>query len=70
MAQSVDLILKGGTIVNQNGISLGDVAVKGGKVVAIGDVSGFMAAPQQLNLDTTQHIFHYLKAHPSLATHY
>ena len=44
MAQSVDLILKHGTIVNQNGIGVGDVAVKGGKIVAIGDVSGFAAA--------------------------
>jgi dihydroorotase len=44
VAQSVDLILKGGTIVNQNGIGVGDVAVKGGKVVAIGDVSGLTPA--------------------------
>ena len=44
MAQSVDLILKGGTIVNQNGIGVGDVGVKGGKIVAIGDVSGFAAS--------------------------
>ena len=44
MVQSVDLILKGGTIVNQNGVGAGDVAVKGGKVVAIGDVSGLTAA--------------------------
>jgi dihydroorotase len=44
VAQSVDLILKGGTIVNQNGIGAGDVAVKGGKVVGIGNVSGLVAA--------------------------
>ena len=29
-----------------------------------------MAAPQQPHLDAAQHIFRYLKAHPSLATHY
>ena len=44
MAQTVDLILKGGTLVNQNGIGAGDVAVAQGKIVAIGDVSSYAAA--------------------------
>jgi dihydroorotase len=44
VAQSVDLILQGGTIVNQDGIGVGGVAVKGGKIIAIGDISSFKAA--------------------------
>ncbi len=44
MTQLVDLIFKGGTLVNQNGTGLGDVAVKGGKIVAIGGLAGLAAA--------------------------
>ena len=39
-----DLILKGGTIVNHAGIGEGDIAVAGGKIIAIGDVSGIAGA--------------------------
>lgn len=38
MANTYDLILKQGTIVNQNGIGLGDIGVKNGKISAIGDL--------------------------------
>ncbi len=41
---TVDLILKGGTIVNQNGMGEGDIAVKHGKIFAVGDVVGLAAA--------------------------
>ncbi len=44
MAQSVDLILRGGTIVNQDGTGQRDIAVQQGRVVAIGDMSGFIGA--------------------------
>ncbi len=44
MAQNIDLILKGGTVVNQDGTGLRDIAVNGGKIIAIGDMSGFLAA--------------------------
>lgn len=35
-----DLILRGGTVVNQDGTGLADLAVKDGKVARIGDLSG------------------------------
>src|SRR5262245_30753943 len=38
MAGGYDLILKGGTVVNQDGEGVRDVAVAGGKIAAIGDV--------------------------------
>jgi len=44
LAQTVDLILKGGTLVNQNGTGEGDVAVAAGKIVAIGNIAGLDAA--------------------------
>ena len=44
MPTTVDLILKGGTIVNQNGMALGDVAIRGGRIIAVGNVSGHAAA--------------------------
>jgi dihydroorotase len=47
MTRSCDLILTGGTIVNQDGIGLGDVAIANGKIAAIGDVSGFTPARVQ-----------------------
>src|SRR5829696_1543209 len=40
MAESYDLILKGGTVVNHDGEGVRDLAVRGGKIVAIGDVAG------------------------------
>ena len=44
MSRQVDLILKGGTVVNQDGVALRDIAVDKGRIIAIGDVSGFVAA--------------------------
>jgi dihydroorotase len=38
MAGGYDLILKGGTVVNQDGEGVRDLAVSGGKIAAIGDV--------------------------------
>jgi dihydroorotase len=40
----IDLILKGGTIVNHNGEGIADIAVDQGRIVGLGDVSGFRAA--------------------------
>ena len=40
MAASYDLILKGGTVVNHDGEGIRDVAVSGGRIAAIGEVSG------------------------------
>ena len=34
-----DLVIRGGTLFNHNGEGLGDVAVKDGKIAAIGDLS-------------------------------
>ncbi|MGB7259278.1 MAG: dihydroorotase [Pseudolabrys sp.] len=39
MAETYDLILKGGTVVNQDGEGLGDLGVRGGRFAAIGDLS-------------------------------
>ncbi|WP_353642061.1 dihydroorotase [Mesorhizobium sp. WSM2239] len=39
MAETFDLILKGGTVVNQDGIGLRDIGVTGGRIAAIGDLS-------------------------------
>ena len=44
MTHHVDLMLKGGTVVNQDGAILRDVAVKNGRIVAMGDMSGIAAA--------------------------
>ena len=41
MSVHVDLVLKGGTVVNQDGTGLRDVAVKDGCIIAIGNVSNF-----------------------------
>ncbi len=41
---NIDLILKGGTIVNHNGEGIGDIAVHQGLIVGLGDMSGFKAA--------------------------
>jgi dihydroorotase len=38
MATTFDLILKGGTVVNQDGTGLRDIGVTGGRVAAIGDL--------------------------------
>jgi len=39
MAQTFDLVLKGGTIVNQDGEDAGDIGVHAGRIAAIGDLS-------------------------------
>ena len=39
-----DLILKGGTVVNQDGVGRADLAVTGGRVARLGDLSGEAAA--------------------------
>jgi dihydroorotase len=39
MAATFDLILKGGTVVNQDGTGLRDIGVTGGRVAAIGDLA-------------------------------
>src|SRR4026209_2495845 len=44
MAETYDLILKDGTVVNQDGEGVRDLAIRGGKIAAIGDVSGSSAA--------------------------
>ncbi len=40
MPPTAELILKGGTIVNQNGMGPADIAISGGRIIAIGDVAG------------------------------
>ena len=40
MSEQFDLILRGGSVATPNGIESADVAVKGGKIAAIGDLSG------------------------------
>jgi dihydroorotase len=44
MAETYDLILKGGTVVNHDGEGVRDLAVRGGKFAAIGDLSRASAA--------------------------
>ena len=44
MTASGDLILKGGTVVNHDGIGACDVAVAGGRITAIGDLARLPAA--------------------------
>ncbi|MFP6699356.1 MAG: dihydroorotase [Alphaproteobacteria bacterium] len=38
MTETFDLLLRGGTLVTHNGIDLGDVGVRDGRIVAIGDL--------------------------------
>jgi dihydroorotase len=44
MAETYDLILKGGTVVNQDGEGVRDVGVRGGRFAAIGDLARASAA--------------------------
>lgn len=44
MASTCDLILTGGTVVNQDGAGIRDVGVRAGRIVAIGDLSAACAA--------------------------
>ncbi len=43
MAQTCDLLLKGGIVVNHDGEGQRDVAVTGSRIVAIGDLRGWSA---------------------------
>jgi hypothetical protein len=38
MAETCDLILKGGIVVNQDGIGARDIGVRAGRIAAIGDI--------------------------------
>jgi dihydroorotase len=44
MKSGYDLVLKNGTVVNQDGVGVRDVAVRDGRIVAIGDLGGIGAA--------------------------
>jgi dihydroorotase len=44
MAETYDLILKGGSVVNQDGEGVRDLAIRGGRFAAIGDLSRAAAA--------------------------
>jgi dihydroorotase len=44
VAKTFDLVLRGGTLVNQNGIGPGDVGIADGTIVAIGDLGAASAA--------------------------
>lgn len=44
MTASYDLVLKGGTVVNQDGAGIRDVAVTAGRIAAVGSLSGTRAA--------------------------
>jgi dihydroorotase len=44
MKQLVDLILKGGTVVNQDGVGLRDIAIHKGRIAGMGDLASFAAA--------------------------
>jgi dihydroorotase len=38
MAETYDLILKGGTVVNHDGEGVRDVGIRGGRIAALGDL--------------------------------
>src|SRR5438045_9700894 len=44
MAQSPDFLLNGGTIVNHAGAAVRDLGIAGGRIAALGDLSGASAA--------------------------
>ena len=44
MPQSFDLLISGATVVNQDGVGKRDIAVRGGKIVEIGNISNSNAA--------------------------
>ena len=44
MKQFVDLILKGGTLINHDGTGQRDIAIRGARIAGVGDLSNFAAA--------------------------
>ncbi len=46
MTENFDLLITGGTLVNHDGIGLADVGVRGGKIIAIGDLNRADAGEQ------------------------
>ncbi|RVU19711.1 dihydroorotase [Methylobacterium oryzihabitans] len=46
-SQSFDLILRGGTVVNQDGIGAADIGVRDGRIAAIGDLSQASAGTER-----------------------
>ncbi len=44
MPRQIDLILKGGTVVNHDGTGVRDIAIDKGRIVAVGDMAGLVAA--------------------------
>ena len=40
MAETFDLVLSGGVVVNQDGVGARDIGIRDGKIVALGDVAG------------------------------
>jgi len=40
LAETFDLILAGGTVVNQDGVGRRDIGVRGGKIAALGEIAG------------------------------
>lgn len=44
MTAPYDLVLKGGTVVNQDGAGVRDIGVRGGRIVAVGSLAGASAA--------------------------
>ena len=64
MAQTVDLILKGATIATPSGIAAGDIAVAGGRIVALGDMAGITA------IETRADLIEWAKGHlPGSSVH-
>ena len=39
MADTYDLIIRGGTIVNHSGIGAGDIGIRDGRIAALGSIS-------------------------------
>lgn len=46
MSTTFDLLLRGGTVVNQNGVGTADVGVRAGRIAAIGDLTRASAAAE------------------------
>src|SRR5882757_9983885 len=44
MSETFDLLIRGGIVATPNGIAAGDVGVRGGRIAAIGSLSGAKAA--------------------------